>query len=1161
MSAKETLELEIKLLIADAKRNIQAIQGDIKGIAEEARKATPETKAIADAMKRINGEDMRRAAAEAKLFGDSLSTVKRQQAIVREAMIDMVQDGLSPTSAEVQNLIKKYNELDRQTKDIATATGDSIESFDKLKTTIASSASAIALFKVAQKGASLGSFALESADTFQKARNEFGTLLNDMSAGAALFNQIKSFNDVTPFNLETTKQGVNVLLSAEVPIGNLNDKLTMFGDISQGNSQKFTSFINAFAKGAAKGTVDMEVLNVYLDQGVPILAELAKGFDTTKAGVIDMVSKGKVGFDDFSAALSRLTAEGGQYFGGMALGAKDLSAMQEGLSEASTGLAASYGQMLLPAMKNVFGILTETTNAINESPILKGLLAGALVAITGYLAAMAVKQAAVAVKTWLAYAAQMGFNGALAVTNPLLLAGIAAAAAATVAIVAYAANQQNAANATNDHALALKSADQAAQGFNDTLSKMSNGDLGAKVQSSAMELVALERQLADAQREFAKTPTRLTETHDIGGGQTMTYDYGENKRYSELSGIIADLNTQIESTKTKLGQIGGQIDINRINTELAYGNEILAARDSLYQSTTEYQREQLVKQIAFAQSLYEMQTRNKDGTYTGFDIKKTDAILKKLEADLKKLNEKSVAPEFKLQWSEKNLAPLDRIRAEMQKSMDQLNKDALASFGSAYQEEMSYIEEKHNLEKYYANELAKEQRNATLNQHQEKMKAIQEEWNYQRELARQKIEGGDRSASNYASFAMNDAKSQISGTDVGQIMSGADPMTMFITATIKAATELESVNKLLNFVGTFVDAAFDMFGPILDGGAEGLVDVIVEAGHSLGQILSPFLGILAVNLKVFAATLRITQIPMNLLAKGFEWFYNYVIVAIGNGIIGAINAVIGLINKIPGINIKKISQLQVIGELAEEMAKEMERQKEEITKSYERQKARVEDELRAQIGSIQKQYELGLISRDEYNSRADEYTAAADSKIDKLNEEQLAALELIELNTRAALSADQMAAYGDEYQSYADKWGETVPVLGHIAGGIADAAVAVGSAVGNAVQDGLDSIGDWTGWWDVGSYDIPKTQRGTVHPGEIIIPKPFADGIKSNKLSLSGPSGGFESRRTSAGGTVIYVTVDVAGSVIKKNDLIDEIYDGLAEAIEGGRKTPLPRSA
>ena len=63
----------------------------------------------------------------------------------------------------------------------------------------------------------------------------------------------------------------------------------------------------------------------------------------------------------------------------------------------------------------------------------------------------------------------------------------------------------------------------------------------------------------------------------------------------------------------------------------------------------------------------------------------------------------------------------------------------------------------------------------------------------------------------------------------------------------------------------------------------------------------------------------------------------------------------------------------------------------------------------------------------------------------------------------------------------------------------------------------------------VGTPNIPADMTAKVHAGEMIVPRTFADSIRSGELVLSG--GGNSSS------TVYNVNVNVAGSVQTENDL------------------------
>jgi len=439
MSNDKTLELQIRIAAEEASRIVSALKGEIKDLSDEAGKFSKN---------------------------------------------------------EGANLKNSFKEAETAAKDTVTSIGD-------IKNALGSLAEVVVAAKALSFIKDMGIFALETADNFQSMKNQFGILLGDMEAGAGLFNEIKAFNDVTPFDLDTLTQATNVLVAAKVPLQDLQSQLTKFGDLSQGNSQRLTSYVNAFSQAAAKGKADMQVLNTYLHQGVPILDALAKNFNVTTAEIVEMSSQGQISFADFSRALDDLTAAGGQYFGGMELSSQSLSAMQEGLKEATNSLAASYGEIFMPAAIAVVKVLTDITNAINESPITKGLLTGALVALTGYLSAMAVKAG-------IAFTAQMKLNLAVGALNPVVLASTIAVAGLAAGLTIYSAHQQKASQEAEQAALtqykqrdAINATSSAVNDFTNALKNMSDANINNNITTINSEIMTLQRNI----REYSRIAT------------------------------------------------------------------------------------------------------------------------------------------------------------------------------------------------------------------------------------------------------------------------------------------------------------------------------------------------------------------------------------------------------------------------------------------------------------------------------------------------------------------------------------------------------------------------------------------------------------------------------------------------------------------------------
>ncbi len=1088
MAKKEKLELEIKTLIGEAQKNVKAMQKEIKLLAEGAKKAAPETKAIAEALNRSSGKEIKRIAAEMKLFGGSTSHVKKQLSIMKETMIDLVEGGFEPASDEVQKLLKEYKKLEAETTTLAKKTEDPIAAFGGLEQVIMQSASAIAFLKVAGAGLKLAGGALEAADAFESARGELGILLGDMKAGAALFDEMQRFNVKTPFDLDTIKQGTSMLLSAKTSLTDMNTKLTLFGNLSQGNSQKFISFINAFSKASAKGKADMEVLNVYIDQGVQIFDALAEVVGKTAKEIPKMASEGKISFNDLNKALENLTAQGGSYYGAMELGAKSLKGRKDALRESVKGLAASYGQMLMPVVKGVLDLMNRMVNAINESPILKGLLAAGIMAVVTALGILTIKMTASTVATWAAFAARQALNIAMAATNPLIAAGVIGVTAATVAIVAFAAKHQDATSATNATALAQKQMAQDSEVATEAL----------KAQTEAVE------EAKTAYDEYRKS----LEGESISGVfEVLTELKQKLKNFKALNIHFPKIDADMEDLAKKI----------EIAQSVLMGKKNESAKDFLDSWKSQWADFNRSKD-PFAKIDYEEKKKLQDA-YNSYVRKGNQKTLDEIAAYYQAKRDKIQADI--IMADRQALAKMTKTRVDDLKI--QRDKE-LASFKGTQEVKLKLAE-------YWEKEITKV-----------KKQELDERAKAEQEKVQKEFEKSNKGAAQKA------AKDGISNTEVGQLMDGADPMGMLVKALIEAAMSIENVQKLMNPFKTLLEGTLEIVEPLINEVLKPFVDFLISVGKVVGQIISPIITAISIKLKLIAGLLNILLAPIELLGQAFEWFHNKVIAPVGNAIIHIFNTLISVLNKIPFVEIKKLDYFNYIGDKAKEISEIMEQRKKEIAAMYSRQKDRVKDELRAQIDSLKAQYELGLISRKSYEEGSEKYHVDTEKEILSIEKEMAQALKKIEGNTYAALSNEQQK----QAQSYAKKWGEKVPVLGNIAGAVVDA--------GKWVWDGIKSLFGFA----VGTPEIPHDVIAQVHKGEMIVPRTFAEGVRSGDLSISGGRNtGTENkrRRDSNNSTNVYVTVNVEGNVIKKDDLVEEIYSGISEGIKNGNLQALPECA
>lgn len=1078
MADKKTLELQIQVLMQQAQQQIKSFSAEIKSTADQIKNLNTNNINVKESIKSVQSE-AKRAATELNNFSTAGST-------------------------SINSLVKEIGNL---------ATVAAAVSFDKWALNLAGGA-------------------LSASTSFRAAKEDFGIMLGDMQAGAGLFAELQEFNFWTPFDMDQTAQATKVLMAAKVPLEQITEYLTRFGDISQGNSQRFQSFINAFSKASAKGKADMEVLNVYIDQGVQILDALGQQMGVTSAEIVDMASKGKISFQDLDNALASMAEEGGLYYNSMVTASQRLDAMQSGLQESVNALAASFGDMLAPMVGKALEILTNLVDAINDSPFLKGTIAAALSAVVIIINTQMIRAIVAFIsKTWAAYASQMALTSALSLTNPLLLAGIAAVVAATAGYVVYASTQQEAAKATEELALAQKKLNEANKNsyFDEFLSNATLEELKTGIENATQQLTIEKKALEELQKQLN------TGSYIFSSDLSFSVNV-EASGVSQLEEKIKDSQAKIKELEEKLSKAKtrlAELQTDALNKELEDANKILERRDALYKNTTEAQREKIKEDLEFAKSLYTLQTLNPNGTYSGFDKSKTEAIIKNLQEQLNKLQ-----PTLGNEWQVKLLKGKDKVLYEWNQAIEELNKKGKNVFGEDFVNEPAFKAEMEALNEYYQEQIDKI-----------KETKINIKFNFQ--------------------TVKDMALSSVGSTEVGQVAQGFSQgglaggvlaaLQAFVNAIINAVAELENGQKVLNFITTIVENIFKEIGDLVNDALGPTVRLLETFGTVIGKILKPiayfaekfaenetFIRTITVILEqlciVLDALFTILQPIIDILSEVLKWF-GYVVNPLG-----------GLVDG-----------LGLYSEKTNEAAEELEKQTEMIRKKYERQAQAVEDLLQSQLDSLRSQYELGLITREQYESQAEKYAADADSKIYDINKQMEEHLANIEANTGAALTPEQKATIQPS-GSTGLIGGLLSPITepindikeGDWLGAAAGLALPGGGAVKDDIAEGnwwaaagdllTGGLGSAFGWWDVGSYNIPEDQFGMVHKGEIIVPRTFAEGIRSGELTLG-------SNRTS--NNAINVNVVVQGSVTTEKELVSTIYNGIAAGIQTREFQPL----
>lgn len=213
-----------------------------------------------------------------------------------------------------------------------------------------------ASYGLAFAGAAVGGVSLfvNEARKIEDAVAAFTPLLGGVENATKAVDMLNETAASTPFQFEQLSGAANTLLGfGAATLDTLVPTLRMLGDTAGGSSEKLKSIALAFSKIKAAGKADMQDLNMLIDAGIPIFAELEKLTGKNTAQLRKMSSQGKISAELINKAFTQMTSEGGKFHNGMVIASATQSGLFSTLKDNISLTAASIGQQMLPVTKDL----------------------------------------------------------------------------------------------------------------------------------------------------------------------------------------------------------------------------------------------------------------------------------------------------------------------------------------------------------------------------------------------------------------------------------------------------------------------------------------------------------------------------------------------------------------------------------------------------------------------------------------------------------------------------------------------------------------------------------------------------------------------------------------------------------------------------------------
>lgn len=194
-----------------------------------------------------------------------------------------------------------------------------------------------------------GKFMVNTAANIEAARVAMQGLIGDVSRGTQIFNELRAFQQQSPFSLQEVTDAGKRLLGFGVAADQLVPILRQLADVSQGNAETFGLLALVYGQIQSAGRLlgqDANQLNTHFS----ILSQLAKMTGMSIGDLRKAMQEGAISAEMVAAAFKAATSSGGTFnnairnFMGTAAGQFRM------LTVEATKLAETLGNIMLPAI-------------------------------------------------------------------------------------------------------------------------------------------------------------------------------------------------------------------------------------------------------------------------------------------------------------------------------------------------------------------------------------------------------------------------------------------------------------------------------------------------------------------------------------------------------------------------------------------------------------------------------------------------------------------------------------------------------------------------------------------------------------------------------------------------------------------------------------------
>lgn len=194
----------------------------------------------------------------------------------------------------------------------------------------------------------LGAMSIKNAADIEQMTIALEGMTGGAEGAKKMMQELMQFSASTPFQLEGISDAARMLLATEkIQVNEIQDALKVAGDIAAGSKSQIQEIAYVMSKAASKGRADMEILNMFLERGIPIMGSLTKETGKNQIALEKMISKGQLSYDILYKSMMRMTEEGGVFENMMEKQSQSIKGLFSTLQDNLKLMSAAFGDAII----------------------------------------------------------------------------------------------------------------------------------------------------------------------------------------------------------------------------------------------------------------------------------------------------------------------------------------------------------------------------------------------------------------------------------------------------------------------------------------------------------------------------------------------------------------------------------------------------------------------------------------------------------------------------------------------------------------------------------------------------------------------------------------------------------------------------------------------